>query len=137
MKLKKIASTMLMFLVLGCSGPKQLETRLNNRKTVSLKAEAIKENGQWKVEMKLPAGKWKVVPEEEQRFQIVDGDPISTMRWEVSWERWNQQDKPFRFSLESNSGLPIYISVKYPNFVNQGQILLLGIFGASAARALN
>lgn len=137
MKLEALRPTLLMLLVLGCSGPKQLETRLNNRKTVSLKAEAVRENGQWKVEMKLPAGKWKVIPEEEQRFQIIEGDPNSTMRWEVSWERWNQQDKPFRFALESPSGLPIYISVKYPNIANQGQILLLGLLGANATRSLN
>ena len=128
-------STIMISLVctLACTGPKVLETRINNRQTVSLTAEAVKENGRWKVSMLLPAGTWSIQTQESQTVEIISGNPRSTARWTVSHDRWNQQDKPFQFKLLSENGVGIDIAVKYPDFLNSGSAFLLKFLASSGA----
>lgn len=99
----------------ACSGPKRLEISLGGHRAESLNAEARKIEGRWQVELLLPAGHWRVDPQEGQTVQILPGEPCSTLRWVVDADRWSQQDRPFRFTLIGDGGLSLPMSVRYPN----------------------
>ena len=117
----------------ACVGPKKLETYVNNHRAVSLRAEAIKTNNDWEVSMLLPAGEWKVDSIEDQKFTTITGIPRSTIKWKVTRERWNQQDKPFNFKITNKTGSSIQLSVKYPNFISNGALFFLELVGSLAS----
>ena len=100
-------------LLIGCKGPRDLQTQINNRPVDNLTAIAQKENDQWVIEMNLPLGNWTIKTEEDQSYEITRGDPKSTFRWKVSPERWSNKEKPFIFQLVPEYGQPMYCSVKY------------------------
>lgn len=100
-------------LLAGCKGPRDLQTKVNNRPIDTLTASAQMENDLWVVEMNLPAGNWTIKTEEDQPFEIIKGDPKSTLRWKVSPGRWSNKEKPFNFQISPDSGQPLYCSVKY------------------------
>jgi len=117
----------------GCSGPRQLETSLGGRRAESLKAEARKVDGRWHVELRLPAGHWRVDPQEGQSVQVLPGEPCSTLRWEVDPDRWTQQDRPFRFTLIGDGGLSLPMAVHYPNTLPRGVVILLEVLSGRAS----
>ena len=117
---------------LACNGPKQLETSVGTRRSETLVAEAKKVAGQWRVELRLPVGHWQVVPEEEQTFHLVPGEPRSLLVWTVAPDRWALQDRPFRFNLVGAGGLTIAMSVRYPNTLPPALSVLLEIFARGA-----
>ena len=100
-------------LLVGCKGPRDLQTKVNNRPIDNLTASAQMENGLWVIEMNLPIGNWTIKTEEDQLYEIIKGDPKSALRWKVSPERWSNKGKPFNFQLFPESGQPMYCSVKY------------------------
>lgn len=111
----------------ACSGPKRLEMSLGGRRADSLKADTHKIEGRWQVELLLPAGHWRVDPQEGQSVQVLPGEPRTTLRWVVDPERWNQQDRPFRFTLIGEGGLSLPMSVRYPNTLPRGMVVLLQV----------
>jgi hypothetical protein len=111
----------------ACSGPKRLETSLGGRRAESLTAEARKIDGRWQVELLLPAGHWRVETQEGQAVQVLPGEPRSTLRWVVDSDRWSQQDRPFRFTLTGEGGLGLSMSVRYPNTLPRGLVVLLEV----------
>ncbi len=117
---------------LACSGPKQLETSVGTRRSETLVAEAKQVEGRWRVELRLPVGRWQVMPEEEQTFHLVPGEPRSLLVWTVAPDRWALQDRPFRFNLVGAGGLTIAMSVRYPNTLPPALSVLLEIFARGA-----
>ena len=127
-----VLAALLCLATLACTGPQQLETSVGTRRSETLTAEATKVNGRWRVELRLPVGHWQVVPEEEQTFHLVPGEPRSLLVWTVAPDRWAMQDRPFRFTLVGEGGLTIAMSVRYPNTLPPALSVLLEIFGRGA-----
>ena len=50
----------------------------------------------------------------------------------VDSERWNQQDRPFRFTLVGEGGLSLSMSVRYPNILPRGMVVLLQVLTGRA-----
>jgi len=111
----------------GCARSHQLETRLGGRPMDELRAQAHRVDGQWQVELLLPAGRWQVETAEGQGFTLAPGEPRATLRWTVAPDRWSQQNRPFHFDLVGESGLRLSFSVVYPNSL-PGQNLVLEVF---------
>jgi len=120
--------------LLGCGGPKRLETTLAGRPLENLTALARKQEGRWRVELLLPAGQWRVETQEGQELEVLPAEPRATLRWTVAPDRWAQQDRPFRFDLIGESGLRLSLAVRYPNTV-PGQSLVLEVFRALSGKA--
>ena len=118
---------------LACSNPKQLETSVGTRRSESLVAEAKKVDGRWRVELRLPVGHWKVVPEEDQTFHVAPGEPRSVLVWTVAPDRWAMQDRPFRFTLVGQGGESIAMSVRYPSTLPHAVAVLLEIIARGGA----
>lgn len=119
-------------LALGCARPRGLETRLDTVRTETYRAEAEKVDGRWQVSLRLPAGDWTVLPEEEQPFRVEPGSPRSTLRWTVAPERWARQDQPFRFRLQGAAGGEVRLSVTYPPTLSGPVRFLLEVLGRSS-----
>lgn len=120
--------------MVGCRGPRTLETRIGTHRTEYLQAQAVKAGDQWQVELTLPAGTWTVIPGEAQAVELVPGTPRATLRWRVLPERWRHQDKPFEFTLQGEGGMALRMSVKYPNTVPGGVVFLLDVLSRSSVR---
>ena len=99
--------------IVGC-GMKRLETRISGHKAETYSAEAEKLNGFWQVTLRLPAGKWKVrVEGEDQLIRVIEGDPYSLARWNVTPERFNASDRPINVFLEDGAlTIPLQISYR-------------------------
>jgi len=108
----------------ACSAARHLETRLGGRALEDLRAVAHKVEGGWRVELLLPAGEWKVEPQEGQACDLFPNGPRATLRWTVAPDRWSQQDRPFRFDLVGASGLRLSFSVMYPNTLPASDFVL-------------
>jgi len=115
----------------GCSGSRHLETRLGGRAMEDLRAEARRVDGGWRVELLLPAGQWKVEPQEGQPWDLLPNEPRATLRWTVTLDRWSRQDRPFRFDLVGASGLRLSLAVVYPNTLPKAAEVVLQIFRGS------
>lgn len=118
---------------LACMGPRQLETAVGTRRSETMVAEAEKVDGRWRVELRLPLGHWKVVPEEAQAVHVVPGEPRSVLVWTVAPDRWAQQDRPFRFTLVGEGGPTIAMSVRYPGTLPHAVAVLLEIIARGGA----
>lgn len=116
---------------IACSGPRQLETRLGGRAMEDLRAEARKVEGLWQVELRLPAGRWKVETTEGQSFDVSPDEPRTTLRWTVAPDRWSQQDRPFRFDLVGEKDLRLSFAVVYPNTLPKAAEVMFHVFRGS------
>jgi len=119
-------------LAAGCRGPRVLETRLDTVRTETYQAEAEKLEGRWQVSLRLPAGDWTVLPEEEQPFRVETGSPRATLRWMVAPGRWARQDQPFRFRLKGAAGGEVHLSVTYPPTLAGPVRFMLEVLGRSS-----
>lgn len=119
------------FAAFACSGARHLETRLGGRAMEDLRAVAHRVDGGWRVELLLPAGEWKVEPQEGQPCDLLPNEPRAALRWTVAPDRWSQQDRPFRFDLVGASGLRLSLAVVYPNTLPKAAEVVLQIFRGS------
>lgn len=117
-------------LLIGC-GPKHLDTRINKRKTVSMVAEAKKDDGLWRISLRLPAGQWKVESQEDQRFAITQeaSSARQIMNWTVTPERWRQGEKPLYFNLVGENDIRLEMSVRYAEMFKEGDRTWLSLLG--------
>jgi len=122
-----ILAALLLAGLAACSGPRRLETSLGGRPVEDLRATATKVEGQWRCELQLPLGQWRIETREAQEVEIVPGAARATLRWRVAPDRWSQQDRPFSFDLVGESGLRLSLAVRYPNSL-PGQNLVLNVF---------